>query len=61
MRISIDGRQVRTAVPASSGRVSILLDPDECVGTRRISIQEVNADDTAGRLLVGKMIEFRRV
>lgn len=58
VRIMLDGSGIKTAVPSGAGRVSIILHPEDCVGTRTISIHEVDGDDAAGALLVSKEVIF---
>lgn len=58
VRIMLDGSGIKTAVPSGTGRVSVILHPEDCVGTRTISIHEVDGDDTAGALLVSKEVVF---
>ena len=54
----LDGSDIKTALPTKSGQVSIILHPDECVGTRRISIHDVTPDDKAGNMLTEKEVIF---
>lgn len=58
VRIMLDGSGIKTAVPSGAGRVSVILHPEDCVGTRTISIHEVDGDDAAGALLVSKEVVF---
>jgi hypothetical protein len=58
VRIMLDGSGIKTAVPSGTGRVSIILHPEDCVGTRTISIHEVDNNDSAGALLVSKEVVF---
>ena len=58
VRILLDGAGIKTALPSKSGRVSVILHPDECAGRRRISIHEVTGDDRAGDLLTQKEVVF---
>ena len=60
VRILLDGASVKTAVPSPSGRVSVVLHPEDCTGTRRISVHEVAAgDDSIGAKLTEKEVVFR--
>lgn len=60
VRILLDGASVKTAVPSPSGRVSVVLHPEDCTGTRRISVHEVVAgDDSIGARLTEKEVIFR--
>ena len=58
VRIMLDGSGIKTAVPSGTGRVGVILHPEDCVGTRTISIHEVDGDDAAGALLVSKEVVF---
>lgn len=58
VRIMLDGSGIKTAVPSGTGRVSVILHPEDCVGTRTISIHEVDGNDAAGALLVSKEVVF---
>ena len=58
VRVLLDGSDIKTALPTKSGQVSIILHPDECVGTRRISIHDVTPDDKAGNMLTEKEVIF---
>lgn len=60
VRILLDGASVKTAVPSPSGRVSVVLHPEDCTGTRKISVHEVAAgDDSTGAKLTEKEVVFR--
>lgn len=58
VRVLLDGTDIKTAIPSKSGQVSIILHPDDCIGTRRISIHAVNDDDRAGSMLTQKEVVF---
>ena len=58
VRIMLDGAGIKTAVPTRSGRVSVILHPEDCVGTRTISIHEVEGNDAAGAMLTSKEVVF---
>lgn len=59
VRILLDGASIKTAVPSASGQVSVVLHPEDCAGTRRISVHEVASDDGTGAKLTEKEVLFR--
>ena len=58
VRIMLDGAGIKTVVPSESGRVSVILHPEDCIGTRTVSIHEVDGNDAAGEALTSKEVAF---
>ena len=58
VRIMLDGAGIKTAVPSASGRVSVILHPEDCVGTRTISIHDIDGNDAAAARLTSKEVVF---
>lgn len=59
VRILLDGASIKTAVPSAEGRVSVVLHPEDCAGTRRIAVHEVTGEDGTGAMLTQKEVVFR--
>ena len=58
VRIMLDGAGIKTTVPSADGRISIIIHPEDCTGTRTISIHEVDDNDAAGTRLTSKEVVF---
>ena len=57
--ILLDGSLLRTAISSTSGHIPILIDPEEAIGTRRLSISEVRQDGSpASAAIIEKRIAF---
>ena len=57
--ILLDGELVRTAMSSTSGHIGILIDPEEAIGTRMLSICEVGQDgSTPTSTIIEKKIAF---
>ena len=56
--IQLDGTLLRTAVSSIDGKIPILIDPDEAIGTRQLAICEVKSDGTPASAIIEKKIAF---
>lgn len=59
VRILLDGASIKTAVPSVEGRVSVVLHPEDCAGTRKIAVHGVTGEDATGAKLTEKEVVFR--
>ena len=56
--IQLDGTMLRTAVSSADGKIPILIDPDDAIGTRQLAISEVKGDGTPASAIIEKKIAF---
>ena len=56
--ILLDGTMMRTAVSSTDGRIPVLIDPDEAVGTRHLAICEIRDDGTPASAIIEKKLAF---
>ena len=56
--ILLDGTMMRTAVSSTDGRIPVLIDPDEAVGTRHLAICEIRDDGSPAPAIVEKKLAF---
>ena len=56
--VLLDGTMMRTAMSSNDGKIPILIDPDEAIGTRRLAICEVASDGSPASAIIEKRIAF---
>ena len=56
--ILLDGSLLRTAISSTSGHIPILIDPEEAIGTRRLTVSEVRQDGSPASAIIEKTIAF---
>lgn len=56
--VLLDGTMMRTAMSSNDGKIPILIDPDEAIGTRRLAICEVGSDGSPASAIIEKRIAF---
>lgn len=56
--VMMDGDILKTTTTTSTGRITVLMDADECVGRRIISVCEATKDGQVGRTLLSRELEF---